>query len=629
MDNEAYYFICQIKLKERKEIMCGIVGYIGSKDAVNILIKALYKLEYRGYDSAGIAILANNQIKIIKCEGKVERLEKLLEEDPTYGKIGLGHTRWATHGKPCEANAHPHQGCDKRIVVIHNGIIENYMLIKERLTLAGHRFVSETDTEIIPHLIENYYRGDLTRAVQQAQRELEGSYAIAVMSLHEPDKIVATRRGSPLIIGLGEGEMFLASDIPALLAFTKKIIFLEEGEIATITTHQVQFINDRGEIVQKQEVNIDWDEKMAEKDGYKHFMLKEIFQEPMIIRNNLEDRIDKSLNMVELSDLNITTQAIRKLRRIYILACGSSYYTGLAGKYILEEIANIPVEVDYGSEYRYRKILLDKQELVIVISQSGETADTIAALRVCQKEGGKVLAITNVRGSTISREADSVMYIKAGPEIGVATTKAFMGQLICLLLLALYFAQIRSDDDLPGIKQIVSELLKIPQITESILLQNSTIQRLSREFYSYHNFLYLGRGFNYPIALEGALKLKEISYIHAEAYPAGEMKHGPIALLDKNFPVVVLVPQDRVYSKVVNNIKEIKARDTQILAIATQGDQIIKEIVDRVIYIPRCMDILYPLLTIIPLQLFAYYVADLLGCDIDKPRNLAKSVTVE
>lgn len=610
--------------------MCGIVGYIGSKDAVDILMQALYKLEYRGYDSAGIAVLEDKKTKVIKCEGKVNKLERLVEEDTPHGNIGLGHTRWATHGKPNDINAHPHQGCGQGIVVVHNGIIENYISVKERLTLAGHQFISETDTEIIPHLIESYYNGDLTLAVLQAQRELEGSYAIAVMSLHEPDKIIATRCGSPLIIGIGDGEMFLASDIPALLTFTKKIIFLEEGEVATLTAQEIKILNSKGEIVPKQVVQVDWDEKMAEKDGYEHFMLKEIFQEPMVIRNNLENRIDKALNMIELSELDVLTPAIIGLKRVHILACGSSYYTALAGKYILEEIAPIAVEVDYGSEFRYRKILLDKQDLVIVISQSGETADTIAALRACKQKGSKVLAITNVRGSTISREADSVIYIKAGPEIGVATTKAFVGQLTCLLLLALYFARIRSNKgSLSAHKQIVPELLKIPQMVENILLQHSTIQKLSEEFCIYHNFLYLGRGLNYPIALEGALKLKEISYIHAEAYPAGEMKHGPIALLDKNFPAVVLVPQDRVYSKVVNNIKEVKARDTRVLAIATQGDQEIKEIVDRVFYVPKTLDILYPLLTVIPLQLFAYYVADLLGYDIDKPRNLAKSVTVE
>ncbi len=612
--------------------MCGIVGYIGPKDAVNILMQALYRLEYRGYDSAGIAIINDQQTRIIKCEGKVKKLESLLKKDNVpHGNIGLGHTRWATHGKPNEINAHPHQGCNSEVVVIHNGIIENYISIKERLISNGHHFISETDTEVIPHLIESYYDGNLTLAVQKMQKEIEGSYAIAAISKYEPDRIVAVRQGSPLIIGIGEGEMFLASDIPALLNFTRKVIFLEEGEIATLTSQDVKVINSRGEIVPKEIVSIDWDEKMAEKDGYKHFMLKEIFQEPNIIRNNIENRINKTLNEVEIPELSSLIPQIIKLRKIFILACGSSYYTALTGKYILEEIAHLEVEVDYGSEFRYRKLLLEQNDLVIVISQSGETADTIAALRACQQRGCQVLAITNVKGSTISREANNVMYIKAGPEIGVATTKAFIGQLVCLLLLALYLKQIRDLNISHSLtsEQIVQELLIIPQKVENILLQNANIQRLSEEFYTYHNFLFLGRGFNYPIAMEGALKLKEISYIHAEAYPAGEMKHGPIALLDKSFPVVVLAPWDRVYSKVINNIKEIKARDSRVLTIATQGDLKIKDIVDRVFYIPRTLDILFPLLTVIPLQLFAYYIADLLGCDIDRPRNLAKSVTVE
>jgi glucosamine--fructose-6-phosphate aminotransferase (isomerizing) len=609
--------------------MCGIIGYIGQKEAIPILLNGLKKLEYRGYDSAGIAVFKDNKIRIVKCKGKVAKLENLLENSSPKGNIGLGHTRWATHGKPNNLNAHPHNGCNSEVVVVHNGIIENYISLRERLISEGHNFVSETDTEIFPHLIESNYQDDLTLAVKESIKEIEGSYAIGVISTRDPGKIVASRCGSPLIIGIGEGEMFLASDIPALLGYTKRVIFLEEREIATITKDRVEIMNSEGKILHKEVVNIDWNEEMTEKSGYKHFMLKEIFQETMVIRNNLEDRINLSTKTLELNDLSLPLDKIKEIEGISILACGSSYYTALAGKYIFEELTGIPIEVDYSSEFRYRKILLGKKDLTILISQSGETADTIAALRACREAGSYVLALTNVRGSTISREADSVMYIKAGPEIGVATTKAFVGQLMCLYILSLYFAQIRETLDLSEIDKIISQLLKIPQMVEISLLKDPEIAKLSEEFYKYHNFLYLGRGINYPISLEGALKLKEISYIHAEGYPAGEMKHGPIALLDKTFPVVVIVPQDKVYTKVINNIKEVKARDTLVLAIATEGDKEIINIVDKVFYIPKTLDILYPILSVVPLQLFAYHIANKLGCDVDKPRNLAKSVTVE
>lgn len=609
--------------------MCGIIGYIGSKEAVPILLDGLKKLEYRGYDSAGIAVLEDNKIRIVKCKGKVTKLENLLEKDAPKGNIGLGHTRWATHGKPNDINAHPHNGCNSEIVVVHNGIIENYMSLRERLILEGHNFISETDTEVLPHLIESNYHNDFTLAVKESLKEIEGSYAIGVISTRDPGKIVASRCGSPLIIGIGEGEMFLASDIPALLIYTNRVIFLEEREIATITKDGVEIINSKGKILHKKVINIDWGEEMIEKSGYKHFMLKEIFQETMVIRNNLEGRINLSTKTLQPENLPLPLDRIKEIERISILACGSSYYTALAGKYIFEELTGIPVEVDYSSEFRYRKILLGKKDLAILISQSGETADTLAALRACRKAGSYILALTNVRGSAISREADSVMYIKAGPEIGVATTKAFVSQLMCLYILSLYFAQVRKTLDLSEINKIISELIKIPQMVEIILLKEPEIIKLSEEFHKYHNFLYLGRGINYPIALEGALKLKEISYIHAEGYAAGEMKHGPIALLDKTFPVVVIVPQDKVYTKVINNIKEVKARDTLVLAIATEGDKEIINIADKVIYIPKTLDILYPILSVIPLQLFAYHIADRLGCDVDKPRNLAKSVTVE
>ena len=609
--------------------MCGIIGYIGQKEAIPILLNGLKKLEYRGYDSAGIAVFKDNKVRIVKCKGKVAELENLLEKGSPEGNIGLGHTRWATHGKPNNLNAHPHNGCNSEVVVVHNGIIENYMPLRERLILEGHNFASETDTEVLPHLIESNYQDDLTLAVKESIKEIEGSYAIGVISTRDPGKVIASRCGSPLIIGIGEGEMFLASDIPALLSYTNRVIFLEEKEIATITKDGVEIIDSEGNILQKEVINIDWNEEMTEKSGYKHFMLKEIFQETMVIRNNLEDRINLSTKTLELESISLPLDKIKEIERISILACGSSYYTALAGKYIFEELVGIPVEVDYSSEFRYRKILLGEKDLTILISQSGETADTLAALRACREAGSYILALTNVRGSTISREADSVMYIKAGPEIGVATTKAFVGQLMCLYILSLYFAQIRETLDSSEINKIISELIKIPQLVEIILLKDPEIVKLSEEFYKYRNFLYLGRGFNYPIVLEGALKLKEISYIHAEGYTAGEMKHGPIALLDKTFPVVVIVPRDKVYTKVINNIKEVKARDTLVLAIATEGDKEIINIVDKVFYIPKTLDILYPVLSVIPLQLFAYHIANKLGCDVDKPRNLAKSVTVE
>jgi glucosamine--fructose-6-phosphate aminotransferase (isomerizing) len=609
--------------------MCGIIGYIGSKEAVPILLDGLKKLEYRGYDSAGIAVLKDNKIEIKKSKGKIAILEDLLKKSIPKGNTGLGHTRWATHGKPNNLNAHPHNGCNSEIVVVHNGIIENYLLLKERLISEGHNFVSETDTEVLPHLIESNYKDNLTSAVKESLKEIEGSYAIGVISTRDPEKIVASRWRSPLIIGVGKGEMFLASDIPALLNYTNRVIFLEEREIATITKDGVEIINFEGKILEKEIINIEWDAEMTEKSGYKHFMLKEIFQETMVIRNNLEDRINLSTKSLELYNLSLSLKNIKEIKKIFILACGTSYYAALVGKYILEELTNINVEVDYASEFRYRKILLGKKDLVMVISQSGETADTIAALNSCKEVGSHVLAITNVRGSTISRKADSVIYLNAGPEIGVASTKAFIGQLISLYLISLYFTQVRESLNSSEIKKIISELIKLPQMAEIILLKDPEIIKLSEEFYNFHNFLYLGRGINYPIALEGALKLKEISYIHAEGYPAGEMKHGPIALLDKTFPIVVIAPRDKVYNKVINNIKEVKARDTLVLSIATEGDKEISNLADRVFYIPQTLDILYPILSVIPLQLFAYHIAEKLGCDIDKPRNLAKSVTVE
>jgi len=609
--------------------MCGIIGYIGPKEAMPILLSGLKKLEYRGYDSAGIAVEKNNAIEIVKCSGKIAALENLLKNKSPKGNIGIGHTRWATHGSPNQVNAHPHSGCYSEIAVVHNGIIENYLSIKEKMISKGHKFASETDTEVLPHLIGSHFEGDLSLAVKKSLEEIEGSYAIAVVSSKDEGKIVVSRCGSPLIIGIGDGEMFIASDITAVLNYTNKIIYLEEKEIATITRDSIVIEDYLGNVIEKEINEIDWNAEMTDKGGFKHYMQKEIFEETMIMRNNLEGRIDLSERMISQSAVDLSSKKIKKFEKIYILACGTSYYAALVAKYIFEELTGLLVEVDYASEFRYRKILLTKKDLTIVISQSGETADTIAALNACKEIGSHVLAITNVRGSTISRKADSVMYIKAGPEIGVASTKAFIGQLMVIYILALYFTQILKNSDKIQLRDTISELVKLPQKAEAILLRNAEIKNISHNLNHFKNFLYLGRGINYPIAMEGALKLKEISYIHAEGYPSGEMKHGPIALLDRTFPVVAIAPRDRIYSKLINNLKEVKARDTLLFAIATEGDEEISEIADRIFYVPKTIDLFYPILTVIPLQLIAYYIADSLERDVDKPRNLAKSVTVE
>ena len=609
--------------------MCGIIGYIGDKNVLPILMQGLKKLEYRGYDSAGIAVLdKNNSIKIEKCKGKIKNLEELLKKTNIYGTIGLGHTRWATHGSPNDINAHPHFSKNGEIAVVHNGIIENYLTIKDILLSRGYQFLSDTDTEVLPHLIQDNYQGDLTEAVRKSLKKVKGSYALGVISTKEPDKIVASKSGSPLVIGIGEREMFIASDIPALLNYTRRVIFLDENEIATIDKNGAHIINLEGEEIKKEITHIDWDAEMAEKSGYKHYMLKEIYQQPSVIRENLEKYI--KLGKVNLSDVQLPLKEINSLEKIHIIACGTASYAALVGKYIIESLAAIPVEVDYASEFRYKTKLLDQKTLAIVISQSGETADTIAALHSCQDKVYATLAIVNVRGSTISREADHIMYINAGPEIGVASTKAFIGQLISLYLLAIFLGKTKNTLSEWDEKEIITEISRIPQKIETILNQNDKIETIAYQFSKYQHFLYLGRDVNFPIALEGALKLKEISYIHAEAYPAGEMKHGPIALLDENFPVVALALRDKVYDKMINNIKEVTTREAKVIALATAEDDQITKIVNEVIYVPEInMPILYPLLSVVPLQLFAYHIANILGRDVDKPRNLAKSVTVE
>lgn len=608
--------------------MCGIIGYIGNKEALPVLIQGLEKLEYRGYDSAGVAVLnKGNKINIQKCKGRIEYLKQIIKESELKGTIGLGHTRWATHGRPNEANAHPHFSKKHEIVVVHNGIIENYLEIKERLINDGCKFISETDTEVLPHLIKKNYHENLTEAVRKSLKEVKGSYALGIVSNKEPDRIVVSRCGSPLVIGVGNEEMYIASDIPALLNYTKKVIFLGENEIATIGKNFVNIINLEGKEVKKEIVEIDWDSEMAEKSGYKHFMLKEIFQQPLVIKNNLSKYIDQS--GVNLKDINMSEKMIKKIKKIHIIACGTAFYASLLGKYFIEKLSGIPVEVDYASEFRYRTQIYNSDSLGIVVSQSGETADTIAAMRSFKKRSCPVFAIVNVIGSTISREADESIYINAGPEIGVASTKAFIGQVISLYLLAIFLGKNKRVLSAENEKKLIQELMAIPQKIEMIFSKENIIKEIAEKYSKYQHFLYLGRDFNFPIALEGALKLKEISYIHAEAYTAGEMKHGPIALLDKKFPVVAICPKDHVYNKMINNIKEVNARDAKIIAIASEGDKQIKNIVDEVIFIPTVEQTLYPLLSVIPLQLLAYYIADILGRDVDKPRNLAKSVTVE
>jgi len=544
------------------------------------------------------------------------------------GRIGLGHTRWATHGCPSDNNAHPHFSSNYEIAVVHNGIIENYLTIKNQLIASGFNFLSETDTEVIPNLIQKNYHGNLTEAVRKSLIQINGSYAIGVISKQEPDKIVVAKKYSPLVIGIGEKEVYIASDISALLNYTKKVIFLGENEIATISKDRIQIIDCKGKDIKKEIMNIEWDAEMAEKGGYKHFMLKEIFQQPSVIRDNLEKYIYK--RRVNLSCVKLPENKLHLIKKIHIVACGTASYAALIGKYVIESLAGIPVEVDYASEFRYRTQILNKKTLMIVISQSGETADTIAAMNTCRGKVLSTLAIVNVRGSTISREANQVMYINAGPEIGVASTKAFIGQLISLYLLAVLLGKIKNKITEQNEVEIISEMMKLPQKIEIILHQNDIIKSISHQFLNYRHFLYLGRDINFPIALEGALKLKEISYIHAEAYPAGEMKHGPIALLDKNFPVLAIALKDKVYDKIINNIKEVITRMAKVIVIASEGDTQISKMVDKVIYIPVVEKmILYPILSVIPLQLFAYHIADQLDRDVDKPRNLAKSVTVE
>ncbi len=613
--------------------MCGIVGYVGTRKVVPILLEGLRRLEYRGYDSAGLVYPKDGALIKHRCEGKLANLEELMDRvDSVTSTIGLGHTRWATHGPPSERNAHPHSDCSGELVVVHNGIIENYHALREQLTGKGHTFTSETDTEVLAHLIEEHLDDDLVVAVRSALREVEGSFAIGVLWARQPDLLVAARYQSPLVLGIhDQGGCFMASDIPALLPYTRQVVFLEDREMAVLRRESWQVLRlDRDEEITKEIQVIDWNAGMAEKAGYRHFMLKEIFEQPQAILNTFRGRILPDTGQVELPEIGLSAEAIKGIRRIALVACGTSWHAALVAKYWLEKWAHIPVEVDIASEFRYRHLLLDETVLVITISQSGETADTLAGLRLARKSGAKVLTICNVVGSTMTREADGTIYTHAGPEIGVASTKAFTSQLTALLLLTLYFSQVRQTVSTEASKDLAAALLDLPPLLEKELprLQNE-LDALAADFAQSRDFLYLGRGVLFPIALEGALKLKEISYIHAEGYPAGELKHGPIALIDREMPVLALAPKDGVYKKLISNVEEVKARLGKLILIGTEGDDSLEKLTDHVIQLPAVHEELSPILYTIPLQLLSYQIANLRGCDVDQPRNLAKSVTVE
>jgi len=611
--------------------MCGIIGYIGDREAQSILLSGLKRLEYRGYDSSGIAAIDihKKKLSLKKNPGKISALEKIINKIKISGSIGIAHTRWATHGAPTQINAHPHLGCNKDLALVHNGIIENYATLKKQLIGEGHKFLSQTDTEVIVHLIEKYYSNNsFEQAVLKAVHKLEGSFAIAVLSRKEPDKLIGARYGSPLIIGVGNGENFLASDAPAILGHTKKVIFLEDNQLAVLTKDKINVINFKGEAVSFKVSTISWDIAQAEKNHYKHFMLKEINEQPDIIANLVGARINED-NRISFEEQKIPEKKLKTINKIAIVACGTAYHAGMVGKYILEQICSVPVSVDVSSEFRYRNLLIDKNTLVIAVSQSGETADTLAGIRQAKKFGSPVLSICNVLGSTLARESDGVIYTHAGPEIGVASTKAYTAQLVAFYLLAFYFAQIRNCLSKAQLARYIDGLVKIPSKQKTILENQDKIAQLARRHSHFGSFLFLGRNINYPSALEGALKLKEISYIPAEGYAAGEMKHGPIALIDEYRAVVCAVPSSRIYEKMISNIQEIRSRKGKIIAIASEGDDKIKEMTSEVIYLPRSDEFFSPLLVVLPLQLLAYHIAVKRGCDVDQPRNLAKSVTVE
>ena len=611
--------------------MCGIIGYVGNKQATPILIDGLKKMEYRGYDSAGVAVLDRNDINCVKKEGKIAKLEAELPKVNLDGSVGIAHTRWATHGAPSDKNAHPHSSCDEKIYLAHNGIIENFPTLKEQLIKEGHKIKTETDTEMLVHLIEKYYKKDvaLEDAVQKALEKVEGTYGLAVVSSREPEKIVAARLGSPLVLGVvKDGEYLVASDVTALLKHTRQVVYLEDREIATITPKGFEIVTLDKKKIEKSVEEIEWDHEEAEKQGYPHFMLKEIMEQPKVVEDAIRGRMKIDEGLAHLGGFIEQKERLSKVKKITIIACGTAYYAGMVGEYMIEEYAGIPTEVEFASEFRYKKPVINGDTAVIIVSQSGETADTLAALREAKRKGAVTLGIINVVGSTIAREVDAGAYSHAGPEIGVASTKAFMSQLAIFALVTVFLGRQRGMSVIMG-QRILKELTTIPKKIESILKQETAIKKIAKKYYKAKNFFFLGRKYNYAIGFEGALKLKEISYIHAEGYGSGEMKHGPIALIDNDFPSFFIAPQDSVYDKVISNLQEIKARKGKLLAIATKGDKQIKEMVDDVIYIPKTLEMLTPMLTVVPLQLFAYHVAVLLKRDVDQPRNLAKSVTVE
>jgi len=608
--------------------MCGIVGYTGPRQAAPLLIEGLKRLEYRGYDSAGIALISEGRLLVEKAAGKIAQLEAQLGADVPLAVTGIGHTRWATHGAPNTRNAHPHTDCSGSLAVVHNGIIENAGSLRGKLQEKGHKFASETDTEVLAHLIEEFYRGSLGEAVAAALREVEGTYGIAVVSTREPDTVVAARLGSPLLVGVGKGENFIASDPSAVLQHTRSVVYLDEGEMAVVTPDGYRLMDRQSVPLTKEVSRIEWDLATVERGGYAHFMLKEICEQPESIRNVLRGHLLEEEGAARLGGLNLSDEDLLGINRIVVTACGTSWHAALVGEYMLEEVARVPVEVEYASEFRYRSPILDGHTLVIVISQSGETADTLAALREAKRRGARTLGIVNVVGSTIAREVDGGIYLHAGPEIGVASTKAFTSQIVALALVTLYLGRRRSLSVLQG-REIVQALQRLPGQVEAVLARQQEVEALAERFARAMNVLYLGRGYNFPVALEGALKLKEISYIHAEGYPAAEMKHGPIALIDELMPVVFIAPQDAVYVKIMSNIEEVRARGGRVMAVVTEGDTAIRKLADFAIEIPKTIDMLTPVLASVPLQLFAYHIAVRRGCNVDQPRNLAKSVTVE
>jgi glutamine---fructose-6-phosphate transaminase (isomerizing) len=610
--------------------MCGIVGYVGHRDALSFILPGLRRLEYRGYDSAGIVTVSEGALDVRKTTGKIADLETLLGSNRPSGVLGIGHTRWATHGRPSDSNAHPHVDCQSQLAIVHNGIIENYRELRKTLAAGGHRFRSQTDTEVIAHLIERYWGDGIDVAVLRAARDLRGSFAIACVAAEAPDTLVVFRRGSsPLVVGFGCGETFVASDIPALLGQTRDILVLNDGELAILTPDSIVVRTLDGAPVRRSPHTIDWDGEAAEKSGYPHFMLKEIFEQPEAIQNTIRERADAEGPDLRIPELGLKDRELAGLNRLCFVACGTSWHAALVGKYLVEALARLPVEVDVASEFRYRKPVVDGRVLTVPISQSGETADTLAALREAKDLGSRVVAICNVVGSSLAREADGVVYTRAGIEIGVASTKAFTAQLAAVMLLALKLGLARGFADPTLVRQVLKGLAELPDLLSVALQQSDAIRKIAERFVDRSSFLYLGRGFHFPLALEGALKLKEISYIHAEGYPAGEMKHGPIALVDARMPVVAITPRGSTYEKIISNLEEIKARDGIVIAVATEGDEEIGTIADRVIPIPASLEWLQPLLVAAPLQLLAYHMAVLRGCDVDQPRNLAKSVTVE